>query len=553
MSAETRATAPAKPSPTYRLDLPERQGEPEEGEPWGYSGAQWSSAGAAAVLALGFVLLGAGDLDLGPVESRLGMAAGEHFGPFGQVYGGWEPALWPGRLAPSLAWATAEGGTPTGAAVRWPAALAGVMIGLILARRAAALVSVRAGLLVALAWFGSVGVIDRSAGTGLDQLTGLGVVAALDRVLGRGSDRVAGLWLAWALLAGGWPPVALVVLAVVLLGRPGSGLSAGLLVPPALAFAAWSVWAWRLAPAEVWGAALALPLTGSPAWLLAVGVAALALPWSPLAAVAASPSVREGLPAAGRGYLAGWAQAGAACLLAGTVIPGLAPAAGAPALAALALAAALACDRVWAGAGSPRARRTFFAAGSVVVGLWAVIAVAGGSYLAAAVSYYRPLAVTLVILTAPLALLTGVAVARGRARGLVVAVALVACSLKAAHWGYYVPEWNYRRGQGPWGRAVAQWVPPRWPVYTTHAWNADFGFALGRPVRQLASARHLGYAPGPVRFVLLLDSEYANWPEQAPPLIRVAGFQDEYGGGRVLARTAGPLPWSRAAAGSDSR
>src|SRR5947209_19838987 len=55
-------------------------------------------------LAIGFVLIGGGSLNLGPIESRLGIAAGEPFGPFGRVYGGWEPSLWPAQVALSRVW-----------------------------------------------------------------------------------------------------------------------------------------------------------------------------------------------------------------------------------------------------------------------------------------------------------------------------------------------------------------------------------------------------------------------------------------------------------------
>ncbi len=63
---------------------------------------------------------------------------------------------------------------------------------------------------------------------------------------------------------------------------------------------------------------------------------------------------------------------------------------------------------------------------------------------------------------------------------------LVAIALKLAHWGYYVPEMNYRTSAGPWGRAIGQWVPEKHPVYTLHAWPADLAYAINRPVRQLA-------------------------------------------------------------------
>ena len=172
------------------------------------------------------MLIGGGKLDLGPIESRLGLAAGEPFGPFGQVFGGWEPSLWPAQVAPSSLWAWGEGGTPTSASVRWPAAIAGLLAGLVLARRVhGACSGSRTAILTMLCWFGSLALIDRSAGAGLDLIAGLATVAALDRILGRGSDWVAGLWAALAFLAAGWPPLALIALATVVIGRRGTGLT----------------------------------------------------------------------------------------------------------------------------------------------------------------------------------------------------------------------------------------------------------------------------------------------------------------------------------------
>ena len=132
----------------------------------------------------------------------------KRFGPLGLAFGGWEPTVWPLPLAASSLWAWGEGGTPTSASVRWPAAIAGVLVGLILARRGAAPISGRAGVLIGLAWYGSIALMDRSAGAGLDVLAGLATVAAIDRLLGRGADLAAGGWLALAFLSAGWPPVA---------------------------------------------------------------------------------------------------------------------------------------------------------------------------------------------------------------------------------------------------------------------------------------------------------------------------------------------------------
>jgi hypothetical protein len=169
-----------------------------------------------------------------------------------------------------------------------------------------------------------------------------------------------------------------------------------------------------------------------------------------------------------------------------------------------------------------------------------------GGYLAAAVPYYRSVSVGLILLAVPALALAVWSACRREPRGALLAVAALAVFLKIGHLGYYVPEWNYRISQGPWGRAVGQWVPPHWPIYTIHTWNPDFAFATRHRVYQLASPQHLAYQPGAARFVLLLDSEFADWQRNpsAPPLIRVAGFHDEHGSGRVLARTEGPLPWT---------
>ena len=116
-------------------------------------------------------------------------------------------------------------------------------------------------------------------------------------------------------------------------------------------------------------------------------------------------------------------------------------------------------------------------------------------------------------------------------------------ALKLAHWGYYVPEWNYRHSQGPWGRAIGQWVPKRWTLYTFHEWPPDLAFFVKRPVRQLRSPQYLEYQAGPQsKFVLLQASEFENWPKSAPPITLVAKFLDQSADERILARTAGPVP-----------
>lgn len=503
----------------------------------------------AVVLGIGslFVFWGATSLDLGPIEARLGLAAGEPVAAFGQVYGGLEPALWPVQVLSSRLWVWLEGsGTPGTGAVRWPAALAGVALGLVLALRARKVLRPRAGLMTALCWFGCVALIDRSAGAGIDLIAGLGTIAALDRILGRGSDFIAGLWTALAVLAGGWPPLAILLLATVVIGRAGSSLSWRLVLPTLVLGGLWSAWALMTAPVEVWAAALTLPLTRSPDWTLALEVLALGLPWSPLAVCAASRAVRDPWPDQGRRVVIGWLQVAGASVLAGTLIPGLADAARMPALAGLVVTAAAVAESVWQNAMTVGSRRWFLAITLVMLLGWTIGVAIQGIYLVLAVSYYRPVATLLV----SVALVTGwLALAgtwRGHARVSLALVVLTSVCLKVAHCGVYAPEWNYRFSQGPWGRAIGQWVPPRWPIVTLHMWPTDLGFYVGHPIRQLVHPRILNFrTDSRPLFVLLQGAEFEHWPADVPKLIKVREFDDERGGVRVLARTEGDLAQSR--------
>ncbi len=117
------APGPRRPSATLRPDRPEV-------EPGVLFVLRWTwdlphRFVALALLATFFVLIGGASLDLGLIEARLGMATGEQLAPYGQVFGNWDPSIWPGQLAPSLIWALGEEGFPTSASVRWPAAIAG--------------------------------------------------------------------------------------------------------------------------------------------------------------------------------------------------------------------------------------------------------------------------------------------------------------------------------------------------------------------------------------------------------------------------------------------
>ena len=537
-------------------------------EPSGSRALTWA---AWMVIAGGFALLYAGSLELNEAESRLGLALGARPGPFGQVFGAWDPAIWPGQVAAGRLWAWADGGHSPANALRWSAALAGTLLGAILGRRLGARLGTRAALLGALAWFGCLGLIDPSAGfvstlfawlasqmghlpgsfaapgavPGVDLIAGLGTVAALDRIVARGSDWGAGLWAALAFLAGGWPPLAVVALTTIVLGRRESSRSWRIALPPLIAFAAWSAWALSVSPRD-WAGALCLPLTQKPAWTLALGVAAMSLPWGPLALLAAVRPIREGWDHDGRALVVGWLQVAGAAVLAGTLIPGLAVAARLPALAGLAMAAGACADRVWGADLAPHLRRLAPGIALAMALLWAAFMVPGGTYLGMAVGYYRGIAIALVLLALVALVAAVVAASRGEARWALGAVAAVAIGLKVAHTGIYVPEWNYRLSQGPWGRAIGQWVPPRWPIYTLHTWPAALALATGHSILQLPDERVLPTLPGPrPQFVLLLPEELAFWHKSAPPLLKVRTLQDQMGRERVLARTEGEFAWYR--------
>jgi len=500
----------------------------------------------ALLLAIGagFILVGGGRQDLGYADARLGLAAREGFGPLGQAFGSWEPTLWPGKLGLSTIWAWGEGRRVTSASVRWPDAIAGLIAGVVLAGRARRVFGARAAVFMMLAWCGTLGLMDRTSTTGLDMISGLALVIAIDRLLSRGSDWVAGFFTALAFLAGGWPPVALVGLLTIVLGRRETNLRLPLLIPPALAAIAWSVWSLQVMSVEVWTAAFTLPLTRGSAWTLPLMVLVLGLPWSPLAGLVASRSVREGWTNPERAFVKGWLQTTGVCILSGTAIPGLGTAAGLPALAGLAFASAAVMDRLWSRDLGRGATKAALAVITPLVLVWLALVVPGGIYIASAVSYYRPPLFVLVGLSLPIVILWYLSLEKFEPRRALIALGLVALSLKIAHMGCYAPEWNYRFSQGPWGRAVGQWVPPRWPVYVTTDWSPALAFAIDRPVRRLASAKLLTFQKGqPVHHVLLHDEEFKHWPDDAPPLVEVASFTDERGGTRVLARTEGEQPW----------
>ena len=259
--------------------------------------------------------------------------------------------------------------------------------------------------------------------------------------------------------------------------------------------------------------------------------------------LAASRSIRDGWPVEGRAWVVGWLQAAIAGLIAGSLVPGLGPAARCLALAGLLVGASACLESVWRNALGPVARRVFFSLFSAILALWLVAMIYGCFIWIVTMPYYRTLGIGMALVIPGVIALGWSALGVGNPRRAVVTLMVLAIGLKLAYWGYYVPEWNYRRSQGPWGRAIGQWIPRKWSLYTLHDWPDDLAFFIGRPVRQLRSPRFLNYLPGnESRYVLLQTQEFENWPDHAPPISVVARFHDQFGAERILARTAGYLP-----------
>jgi len=499
-------------------------------------------SGLLAAVTIGFVLLGGGSLELGEVEARLGLAAGEPLGPFGQVFGGYDPSLAPGRVAISRLWVLLEGGASSLAAIRWPSAIAAAGIGLLLARRVSAVLGARAGLLAGLAIMATLGFIDRSASLIGDPVMGLAVLATIDRALSRETDWIAGLLGSIALIMGGWPALAAILLPLIAIGRPGSSLSYKILLPPLATFAAWSIWACATTDAEVWAATLTLPISSGATWTAGLWALVAGLPWTPVAAVAAWPSVRSSLGAPSRRPVMEWLKVAAVGMLAATIIPGMGPAGGFLVLGGLAVAAAIVLDQAWSGKLPLGPKITGLGISTTIGIMVGAVAIWAGAYLAMAQPYYRGIGIVCIGLGLTSCLSAVDSIWVGYSRGVVRTLLIVALIAKTLHYGYHMPESNYRFGKGPWGRAVGQHVPPKSPIYVFVSISPALAFATEHSVYQLRAEEFLKVQPGEgAKFVLLTDSEFAHWPTDAPPIQKVRAFEDEFGGTRVLARTAGRL------------
>lgn len=522
---------------------------------------------ALALMGLAYVVIGGSAADLAGADARIGIAASEGFGPLGQVYGHWRPDVWPLRAAISrLVFLLGEPGKPESGAVLWPSAVAALAAGWIVARRFVLLGKTTTALLFGFAWFGSWAVMGHAGSSGVDFLTGLATIVVLDRLLGRRSDWIAGLWASAAFLCGGWPPLLVIGLAVLVLGRRDADFSFKLIAPPVLTAIAWFFWTIETASAEAAAAALvhpltqklpwsmppswmafvgalALPLGRGTAWGVPIGIFLMGLPLAPFAFLLAARSVREGLKAEG-GPTLDWARIGLAALVCGTVVPGVASAASLPALMGLLVASASALEAAWSGRLSTPARRWFLGLVVAMTAGWLFITLYGTFVLTIVFTYYRPIGVVFGIGGLIVSAIVWRAVETSSLRRGVAAMLVMTACLKLAQAGFYVPEWNYRYGQGPWGRAIGQWLLPHWTLYTQHEWPEDLAWAIGRPVRLLSSPQHLAFPEnGESRHVLLLESEYQNWPPSAPKLVKVASFEPPtpFASRRILARTEGTL------------
>jgi hypothetical protein len=212
-------------------------------------------------------------------------------------------------------------------------------------------------------------------------------------------------------------------------------------------------------------------------------------------------------------------------------------------MAGLIVGAAAALEAAWTRTLQQTSGRAYFILFGSVIVVWLAAMFYGCYVWNLAMPFYRPLGIVMSIAVILVLFLAWSALETRNSRRALVALVVVAVGLKVVHWAYYVPEWNYRYSQGPWARAIAQWVPKNWTVYTFHDWPPDLAFLLKRPVRQLRSPLFLDYQSGPEsKFVLLQAAEFENWPESAQPITPVARFLDQSAAERVLARTAGPLP-----------
>ncbi len=250
-----------------------------------------------------------------------------------------------------------------------------------------------------------------------------------------------------------------------------------------------------------------------PAWSLAPQVAGAGLPWSPFAILVLSRSVRDGWKPDGRPWLTGWLQVGLACLVGGTLVPGLSQAARVVALAGLIVVAAACLESAWTRslAGSPR--RAFFVVFGSVLGLWLAVMLYGIYIWNLVMPFYRPLGIIMSIMAIGVAVLGWSALETRNSRRGLGHVDGHRGRAEAGPLGLLCSRVELPLQPRPVGPRDRQWVPKRWTLYTFHDWAPDLAFFMKRPVRQLRSPNYLEYQSGPEsKFVLLQASEFETGP-----------------------------------------
>src|SRR3954453_21476291 len=196
------------------------------------------------------------------------------------------------------------------------------------------------------------------------------------------------------------------------------------------------------ASTEAWAAALAWPFTQRPDWWLAPGIVGLGLPFAPFALLAASGPVREGWGQTGQRLLSGWVQVAIACLVVGTIVPGLSQAARVPALAGILMIAATGLEAAWTGRLSARARHLFLVLNFSILTVWLATLLYGGYVWTLVLPYYRPLGIVTLLLGMIVLALGWSAVETSKTRRAIVRLAILSASLKLVHWGSLGPAWT---------------------------------------------------------------------------------------------------------------
>ena len=170
-------------------------------------------------LALVFVILGAIDLDLGPAEARLGRRPAKKLGPLGQVFGYWAPTCGRPKSSQSCSVGSNRWVGRARRPSRWPAALAGNHRRLdagspdVAGARDPCRGSVRDLLVRQPGADRSIGG-DRAGFRSWAWPRWQRSTAIFTRI--RPGRRI---WAALAFLAGGWPPLVVMGLAIIAIGQ----------------------------------------------------------------------------------------------------------------------------------------------------------------------------------------------------------------------------------------------------------------------------------------------------------------------------------------------